>query len=175
MVGSILLPAELAGEVVGDRVLERLAVGRELQIHLGAVVVPRVEGHEALERVIERGPERALLHGEPLMHDELDDAALERALHEEPAVTPTPQFSVRVMQAVRDEAEGATALPFPWLRFGLGPVLATLVVLMTSGSVHTAAANSTVPPVVAQAVALLTLTLAGTFALLAWSLRLGRR
>ena len=42
---------------------------------------------------------------EGLMHVDLDDAGIDRALREERSLEPSPQFAARVMRSVRDEAE----------------------------------------------------------------------
>lgn len=109
------------------------------------------------------------------MHVDLDDAGIDRALRAERSLEPSPQFAARVMRSVRDEADATQALPFPWVRFGLGPGLAGLILLLLLGTSAGSASEWTVGPAVALTVELASVTLAGTFALVTWSLRLGRR
>ncbi len=108
------------------------------------------------------------------MHIDLDDAGIDRALREERSVAPSPQFAARVMRSVREEADATQALPFPWIRFGLGLALAGLVLLILLGSSAGSAPAWTVTPAVARTVEVVSVTLTGTFALVTWSLRLGR-
>ena len=56
---------------------------------------------------------------ERLMHVDLDDGGIDRALREERSLEPSPQFAARVMRSVREEADATQALPF-----SLGPVRA---------------------------------------------------
>ena len=72
------------------------------------------------------------------------------------------------------EADATQALPFPWIRFGLGLALAGLVLLLVGFSAGSAS-ERTVGPAIARTVEVISVTLTGTFALVTWSFRLGRR
>jgi hypothetical protein len=54
-------------------------------------------------------------------HDEI-----ERALRDDETITPSPDFSARVMRAVRQEAEDLGAIRFPWSRALPGLILCVL-------------------------------------------------
>ena len=107
------------------------------------------------------------------MHLDLDDAGIDRALREERSLEPSPYFVSRVMRSVRDEADTTQAIPFPWVRVALGPGFAGLMLLLLLG---TSAGSA---PAWSQAVVLTVetacVTMAGTFAMIIWSVRLGRR
>ena len=109
------------------------------------------------------------------MHVDLDDGGIDRALREERSLEPSPQFAARVMRSVREEADATQSLPFPWVRFGLGPGVAGIVLLLLLGTSAGSASEWTVGPAVALTVEVVSITLTGTFALVTWSLRLGRR
>ena len=56
-----------------------------------------------------------------MSHDEI-----ERALRDDETVTPSSDFSARVMRAVRQEAEDLGAIRFPWSRALPGLILCVL-------------------------------------------------
>lgn len=58
---------------------------------------------------------------------------IERALREDRAITPSSDFSQRVMRAVRSQAEEREGIGFPWLRLASG--LATCAGLTVVGLV----------------------------------------
>ncbi len=104
-----------------------------------------------------------------------DEAGIDQALRQEPSVVPSPEFAARVMGSVREQADATQAIPFPWVRLGLGLGLAGLVLLLAPTVAPGPTLTSAMDPVVALVAQWVSLTTAGTLAVAVWSFRLADR
>ena len=99
--------------------------------------------------------------------------AIDRALSDEPEITPSPGFAWRVMREVRSQATDQQAIPFPWK-----PLAAGLVLAAGLGIFGTLTAQAP-PPIepgerlvyLAPGLAWLSTALAGSLGLAWWSFR----
>ena len=93
-------------------------------------------------------------------------ASIERALREEPAIEPSPEFAHRVMRSVRGEASARQAIGFPWGRLGLGVALSAAVLFLgpLPALPGASALSWAASPGVLQAAQWLSLALAGSLA-----------
>ena len=103
--------------------------------------------------------------------------AIDRALSDEPEITPSSSFAWRVMREVRSETIDQQALPFPWKPLAAGLVLA--VGLGIAGAL-TAQAPAPIEPgerlaYLAPGLAWLATALAGSLGLAWWSFRFAGR
>jgi len=94
---------------------------------------------------------------------------IERALRDDRTIAPSPEFAGRVMRVVRQRADEREALAFPWRR--LAPGLALCAAIVAVGLVG-GAPPLRVESTLAQAVTWIPSVLAGSYALVWWSLRL---
>lgn len=105
----------------------------------------------------------------------MNDDTIDRAMRDEPEITPSLGFSHRVMRSVRSEAAYRQAIPFPWKPFvaGLGISVALILAGVLVGA-PPQAALPTPPEHLVQALAVLATTLAGILGLAWWSMRFVR-
>lgn len=105
----------------------------------------------------------------------MNDDAINRALSDEPEITPSLGFSHRVMRSVREESAHRRAIPFPWkpIATGLGTTVAVVLVGVLRGAPLQAALPAP-PEHVVQALAALGATLNGVLGLTWWSVRFTR-
>ena len=106
----------------------------------------------------------------------MNDDAIDRALRDEPEVTPSLGFSHRVMRSVRHEADLRGAIPFPWKLFAT--VLAVTAALIAAGLLGGAPVETALPAApehLVTALGWLATTLTGVAGLTWWSLRFARR
>ena len=103
----------------------------------------------------------------------MNDDAIDQALRDEPEITPSPGFAMRVMREVRTTADEHEALPFPWKPLAAGVALA-------AGLAIVGAFNSEAPAPVeageqllylAPGLAWLATALAGSLGIAWWSFR----
>jgi hypothetical protein len=98
---------------------------------------------------------------------------LDRILEDEPPIDPSPFFAARVMRAVRQEARGYPAIPFPWKIMGPSLVLSALLVInsvMTMPAPALPADLANVPSL-GEAAQWLSLSLIGSFLTTWWFIR----
>ena len=98
---------------------------------------------------------------------------LDRILKDEPPIEPSPFFAERVMRAVRQEARGYPAIPFPWKIMGPSLALSALLVIgavMTMPAPTLPAALAGVPSL-GEAAQWLSLSLIGSFLTTWWFVR----
>ncbi len=107
----------------------------------------------------------------------MNQDAIDRALRDEPEVTPSRDFSHRVMRTVRTEAANRKAMPFPWQLLGGGLALSAGLTLfgVLSGAAPPDAALAEPPAYLTASLAWLSATLAGSLALAWWSMRFAGR
>ncbi|MFQ5349214.1 MAG: hypothetical protein ACE5EG_02085 [Thermoanaerobaculia bacterium] len=107
----------------------------------------------------------------------MNDDAIDRALRDEPPVTPSPGFAHGVMRSVRVEAAHQEALPFPWkpLAGGLAATVAVALAGALTGAAPADAALAEPPAQLAQALAWLCATLAASLGLAWWPVRFAGR
>jgi hypothetical protein len=102
---------------------------------------------------------------------------IDRALREDPAITPSPAFAVRVMGAVRRQAAEHGALSFPWRRLipGLAACAVVTVVslaLAPPPAVPEVVVRAIEHPAAGQTASWVTIFLLGTWMLVWFPLRL---
>ena len=97
----------------------------------------------------------------------MNQDAIDRALRDEPDITPSSDFSQRVMRTVRTEAASRQAMPFPWQLLGGGLALTAGLTLLgvLGGAAPADAALAEPPAYLTTALAWLSTTLAGSLGL----------
>lgn len=98
---------------------------------------------------------------------------IERALREESTITPSPDFTGRVMRAVRDRVAQQEALAFPWRRVLPGLIACVVLTLVSLFAIpiDSGARSSVQQAALAAAAAWLMMALTGSYALVWGALR----
>ena len=106
-----------------------------------------------------------------MTHDPID-----QTLGNEPEITPSADFSWRVMRSVRREADQEAALPFPWKRLAASLAVSAALTLAAMLLADPPAPVSTGPPEqMVSALVWLTTALVAALGVAWWSLRLAAR
>jgi hypothetical protein len=102
---------------------------------------------------------------------------IDQSLRMEARIEPSPAFAARVMVAVREAAEDRAALGFPWKRLLPGLVAAAAIAVAGLWWIEPIDLQGLTPLVetsaLSQAMVWIPSALAGSFALVWWSMRWG--
>jgi hypothetical protein len=103
---------------------------------------------------------------------------VDRALRQDETIAPSPDFTARVMRAVREEAEDLGPIDFPWLRMvpawlvGLATVILAIATAPTGAGAFPPAAGRLTEAIPPQAALAALSSLAGSWILVRFSFRL---
>ena len=103
----------------------------------------------------------------------MNETEIERALRDEPEISPTPDFAHRVMRSVRHQAADHEAMPFPWKQLAAGLAASAGLALagVLAGGASAPAPLPELSGELVNALTWLSTTLVGCLGLGWWSVR----